>query len=69
MNLFCFPCNFIISERICWRNTFTIHNHKLFAEIYANVNFIESVFPFFVDFVFESKLNVAAADLTSVDEK
>ena len=67
--LFGFPGDFVISERISWRDTFAIHDHKLFAQDDTDVDLEESMLPLFIYFVLEGELNATCADLSGVDKE
>lgn len=68
-NFFCFPCYFVVLERVSRWNTLTVHHQKLFIEVHTNIHLVESFFPFLVDLVLESELDVAATDLSAVDKE
>lgn len=67
--LFSFPSDFIIFQGVGGWNTFTVHDHKLLIQNNTDIHIIQPMFPFLIDLILEGELNVAAADLSSIDEQ
>lgn len=68
-NFFGFPGDFIVFEWVSWRYTFAVHNQEFLVKINAYIYLEEPMFPFFVYFIFKSKLDVAAAHLPSIHKQ
>ena len=68
-NLLGFPGDLVVFEGVGNRNRPTIKNHKFFVKVDVNVKIIDFMFPFFIHFVFEGKLNVITVDFHTVNKK
>lgn len=69
MNLFGFPCHFVIFQRMGHRNGSTIQHNELFVEVDIDVEVIDLILPFLIHLVLESKFNIITIHLHAVDEE
>lgn len=68
-NLFSFPCDFVVLERIGGWDALAVHDHELSIEVDTDVHIVQSMPPFFVDLILEGEFYVAAADFSGVYEE
>jgi len=62
------PSNLIIFEGIGSRYRLTIEYNKIFMQIDINIKLIDLIFPFLIDFILESKLNITRINLHGIDK-